>query len=224
MLWIIHPFGWKVINMSEDIYHGTTTVGLVCKDGVVLGSDSRATMGHFIANVNAKKVYMISDYIGMTIAGSVADAQSLVNLLTAEAKLYEISRGKFISVKAAGSLLANVLRGNRYYPYQVQLLIGGSDYNGSHLYSIDAAGGFIEEIKMTSTGSGSPMALGLLENKYYDDILYAEGAVLAIEALRTAMKRDSASGNEMRIVVINNMGSYELTQEDIKNVITELDK
>ncbi|HUV82527.1 MAG TPA: proteasome subunit beta, partial [archaeon] len=127
--------------VNDKVYEGTTTIGMVCKEGVVLATESRATMGHFIASKDAKKVYQIDDLIGMTTAGSVGDAQRLVKTMQVESKLYKMRRQENMTVRGSASLLSNILAGNRYYPFMVQLLIGGFDKNGPNIYSLDALGG-----------------------------------------------------------------------------------
>lgn len=207
---------------EKDIYSGTTTVGIVCKDGLVLATDSRATMGNFIASSEAKKVYRIGDKLAMTIAGGVGDAQQLVKLMSIETKMYKVSREHNMSVKAAANLLSNVLMQNRMYPLHVQILLGGFDSNGSGLYSLDMAGGLIKESKFISTGSGSPMALGVLESQYEEDIDIEKGLVLAIRALKTAMKRDSASGSTIQAVRMNKDKFDEVAYYEINHIVDEL--
>ncbi|ABE51369.1 archaeal proteasome endopeptidase complex subunit beta [Methanococcoides burtonii] len=181
---------------------GTTTVGIVCTDGVVLATEQRATMGHFIASKTAKKIYQIDDLVGMTTAGSVGDAQQIVRIISVESKLFKMRRQESITIKGITTLLSNMLSGQRYYPLMVQLLIGGVDKNGPAIYSLDALGGNIEETRAVSTGSGSPMAYGVLEDRYTEDMTVVEGVDLAIRALHNAMKRDSASGENIDVVVI----------------------
>ncbi|MDD1719899.1 MAG: proteasome subunit beta, partial [Methanoregulaceae archaeon] len=124
---------------------GTTTVGLVFDGGVVLATEKRATMGYFIASKRAKKVYQISDRIGMTTAGGVGDAQQLARVMTVECSLYQIRRGRTMTVSAASTLLSNLLNANRYFPYYVQLLVGGVDETGPSVFSVDALGGATKE-------------------------------------------------------------------------------
>ena len=209
--------------MSEqDIYKGTTTVGIICKDGLVLATDSRATMGHFIASSAAKKVYRIGERLAMTIAGGVGDAQQLVKMMSIETKMYKVSREHSMSVKAATNMLAGVLRQNRMYPFSVQILLGGYDASGANLYSLDAAGGLIKEENFISTGSGSPIALGVLESQYKVDIDMEEGTLLAVKALKTAMKRDSASGSTLQVVRINKERFDEVDPDEIDFLISEM--
>ncbi|VVB85008.1 Proteasome subunit beta [uncultured archaeon] len=204
--------------MDNMEYKGTTTIGLVCDKGVVLATERRATMGHFIASKDAKKVYQIDDLIAMTTAGSVGDAQRLVKWMQVESRLYKMRREEPMTVKGIVSLLANILSGNRYFPYYVQLLVGGFDKNGPSIYSLDAIGGIIEEKKAVSTGSGSPMAYGVLEDRYAEKMPIDEGVELAIRALHTAMKRDSASGDGIEVIKITEDGYIRVEDAQVQRL------
>ena len=181
---------------------GTTTVGLIFNGGVVLATEMRATMGNMIASKRAKKIYQITPRIGLTTAGGVGDAQQLVRILQVECSLFEMRRGKTMSVGAASTMLSNYLNQNRYYPYYVQLLMGGFDEQGPSVYSVDAMGGATREEDIVATGSGSPFAYGVLEDQYRPDMKEDEAKDLAVRAVRSAMRRDSASGEEIMVVVI----------------------
>jgi len=191
---------------------GTTTVGLVCKDGIILASDRRATMGYYIANKRTPKIHMISDRIGMTIAGGVGDAQTLVRWMQAEIKLYELKHSKKMSVEAASTLLANILSNYKYYPFYVQLLVGGVDEK-PRVYSVDMLGGVTEE-DITATGSGSPIAMGVLEEMYVRDGSVKDNAPIAARAVGAAMKRDAGSGEGVDILIITPHGTEKLTEKD----------
>ncbi|MCK9565640.1 MAG: archaeal proteasome endopeptidase complex subunit beta [Methanothrix sp.] len=185
-----------------EVFKGTTTVGVLCDGGGVLASESRATMGSFIASSSAKKIYQVDDLVGLTTAGAVGDAQSLVRMVQVEARLYKMQRGEGMTVKAVTSMLANILSSRRYYPFMVQLVMGGVDRYGPKIYSLDALGGQIEEREVVSTGSGSPIAYGVLESMYKPGISIEDGTVLAARAIHNAMKRDSASGDKIELVRI----------------------
>jgi len=200
--------------MTENVKLGTTTIGLVCKDGVVIASEHRATMGYMIAHKETQKVFKISDHLAMTTAGLVGDAQLLVRWLSAESELFNLKRDAEMSVKAAATLMANILSGRRMFPYWVQLLVGGVDGDGNHVYSLDAAGGAIPD-NYISTGSGSPYVYGVLEDQYKEGMSTSDGADLAIRGLNAAIKRDAASGNGMDIVMITKRGYKQLTKKDI---------
>lgn len=209
--------------MTDDKYlKGTTTVGIVCNDGVVLATEQRATMGNFIASKTAKKIYQADELVAMTTAGSVGDAQQIVRMISVESKLYKMRRKESVTIKGLTTLLSNVLSGQRYYPLMVQLLIGGYDKNGPAIYSLDAMGGTIEETKAVATGSGSPMAYGVLEDRYSEDMSTDEGVELAVRALHNAMKRDSASGEGIDAVVIKKDSYKRLDMDDVKKMREEL--
>jgi len=195
---------------------GTTTVGLIFKDGVVLATDKRATMGYFIASKNAKKVYQIADRIGMTTAGGVGDAQQLVRVMTVECNLHNVRRGKSMTVGAASTLLSNILNNNRYFPYYVQLLVGGMDETGAHLFSVDAMGGATKEDDVVATGSGSPTAYGILEDRYKPGMNEEDAVSLGVRAVRAAMKRDVATGEGVSAVVITKDSYREIPEEELQ--------
>ena len=171
---------------------GTTTVALKCKDGVILAADRRATMGHFISNKEAQKIYQVDDRIAATIAGGVGDAQNVMRLLRAETKLFKMNRKQPMTIKAAATLMSNVLNGNRYYPYLVMSIIAGID-EVPRVFSIDPVGGLMEEDYL-STGSGSPIAYGVLESDYKKDKMVSDNLKVAAKAIKVAQERDSASG------------------------------
>lgn len=202
----------------KEIKTGTTTVGIVCKDGVVLAADQKATMGYLVASKDTQKVYPLDKHIGMTIAGLVGDALALERYIKAELKLYSLHEGRPISVKAAAYLIANILYSRRYYPYYVQLIVGGYDEKPK-LYSFGPDGSVIEEKEYYSSGSGSPIAFGVLESDYRKNIGVEEGKKLAARSIRAAVQRDIASGGlGMDIVVIDSNGFRKLTKEEIESI------
>lgn len=196
---------------------GTTTVGLVCKDGIVLASDRRATMGYFIASKDIDKIYAVNDHIAMTIAGGVGDAQVLIRWMKAEIKLYELKMERKIRVEAAATLLANILTQYKFYPFFVQLLIGGLDEK-PRIFSVDMLGGITEE-KMTSTGSGSPIAFGVLEELFNEDSPVEANISIAAKSVKAAMRRDAGSGENVDICTITKSGFRRLEREEVKKLL-----
>lgn len=176
---------------------GTTTVGIICKDGAVIAAEKKSTMGYLVASKETKKILPIEDHIAMTIAGASGDAQTLARYMRAELKLFAIQNKRKISVKGAATLLANILQGGRwtFLPYMVQLIVAGFDTQ-PRIFSLDPIGAVEEEKKFFSTGSGSPIALGVLEDAYKDDITVGEATKLAERAIRAAVERDIASGGK----------------------------
>lgn len=208
-------------KISRYVLKGTTTVGVVCRDGVVLGTDTRATMGYFVAHKHAKKVYQIDDHLAMTIAGGVADAQNVVEIVKANSKLYKYEKGVIMPVSAAASLTSNLLFANRYYPLILQALLGGVDTSGPHIFALDPLGSVTEE-KCVSTGSGSPVAYGVLENDYKDGITVKDAIPVVVKAVNSAMKRDSASGDSFDVALVTSKGYEELSEDEKKKILSAL--
>jgi proteasome beta subunit len=204
---------------NQLLLKGTTTVGVVCSDGIILSSDTRVTMGTFIAHKKGKKIYRIDDHIAMTISGSVADAQQVVDILIANAQLYKMNFGRPIPVKSAARLVANLLFSSRLAPLIAQVLIGGVDDTGSHVFSLDPLGSLTEE-KCVATGSGSPVAYGVLEDKYQEGFSTKELLPTVVHAVKAAMKRNTASGDSFDVAIINEEGYSELSEYE-KRGITE---
>ena len=206
---------------EKDLKKGTTTLGLVCRDGIVMATEMRATMGNLIGHKTTQKLFKISDNMALTVAGLVGDAQMLARWLSAEVKLYELKTGTSMSLKASSTLMANIMNGRRYMPFWVQLLLGGIDSEGGHVYSLDAAGGSIPD-KFQTTGSGSPFVYGVLEDRFVENLSVKEGKELGVRALTAAMKRDSASGDGISMCVIDSTGYHKVSQEDIDKIQTNL--
>lgn len=207
------------MNAHENaVKTGTSTVGITFKGGVVVGADHRATMGHFIANKSVQKLFKIGDNLALTTAGLVGHAQSLSRTLAAEVQLFELRRQTQMTVKGAATLTANILVGR---PHWVQLLIVGVDPSGSHVYSIDSAGGSIPDV-YCATGSGSPYMYGVLEDGFKDNMSRDEAVALAARALNASGQRDAASGNGMDLAVINSKDGYvAVEQSEISKILSK---
>lgn len=211
----------STISDEERLLKGTTTIGLVAKDGVVLATEKRATAGTLIANKSTNKLFKIDNNIGMTVAGLVGDAQVLGRYLRAEVALYRLRRSAPLSVDGAATLLANILSGNRYMPYYAWLILGGVDGKGGHVYSVDPAGGSIED-RYVSVGSGSTFAYGVLEETYTRDVSVSDGVDIALRGLTVAMKRDSASGDGYTVHTITSKEYHEFSDDEINKRLKAL--
>ncbi len=205
----------------EEVKKGTTTIGLVCQDGVVMATEQRATMGTLIAHKTTQKLFKIDDNIGLTVAGVVGDAQTLARYITAEVELYKLKRGQPMSVRSAATLTSNILAGSRFYPYWVGLILGGMDRDGPHVYALDMVGGAIPDDYVT-TGSGSPYVYGVLEDHYQKGMSVNDGMDLAVRALHAAMKRDSASGDGYSVASITKDGFVPLDDKEIQKRLSKL--
>lgn len=202
---------------------GTTTLGMVCKEGVVIATEQRATMGTLIAHKATKKLYKIDEHLALATAGLVGDLQVLARYLNAEANLYRLKRTVRMPVKSAATLMSNIMNQRKFTPYYVQLILGGYDNTGGYVYSLDAAGGAIPD-KYTAGGSGSPYVFGVLEDNYRDNMTADEGIDLAVRAITAAKNRDSASGGMISVAVITKEGFKEVPEEEIKKRMDKLAK
>ncbi len=204
--------------MVEDktLKTGTTTVALMCKDGIVLAADKRATSGYLIANKSFEKILAISDNIAVTVAGTVSDVQLLVKYIKAELKLKQIRTDRESTVKEAANLLAmfvyNNIRKLSMIPGISHFIVGGKDDFGFHVYDLSPDGSISEIDDYTTSGSGSVMVYGVLETLYGRGMSIEEGIKLAVKSLNAALQRDIASGNGIDVVTI--------TKEGIKKVLS----
>ena len=197
----------------DHIKKGTTTCALTCKDGVVLAADTRASAGFFIADRHVMKIQKVDRHLGMTIAGGVADAQNLVDIMRYNSNIYRLSNKELIPVKSAARLCSNVLFNQRYFPYYVQIIVGGYDTKeGGQIYNIDLFGSMTTE-KFISTGSGSPVAYGYLETEFKEDLSVNDAYKVAIQAIAAAIRRNAGTGDNINAVIIDKDGYRELSKE-----------
>ena len=193
-------------------------MGITCKDGVVFASERRASMGNLVAHKVAEKIFKIDNHIAATIAGSVADAQTLMKVISAETALYRLRNGKDISLEAAAAVSSNILHSS---PAYVQTLIGGVDDTGASIYSLDAAGGMIKDT-FISTGSGSTFAYGVLEDRFHEDITVEEAKEVALRAIKAATERDTFSGNGFLVAEVTKDGYKMLEKEEVESIIEKI--
>lgn len=205
-------------NVEEKILHGTTTVGIKAKDGVVLCADMRASAGYFIANNNTMKIQKIDDHAGMTMAGGVADAQNITDILRYHANLHRIQKNEPIPIRSLTRLTSLIFHQNRGYPFIADILVGGYDKTGPALYNIDMFGS-VEEKTYVTTGSGSPVAYGLLEEEYRDDLSVEDAKVVALRAVKAAITRNIGTGDGINVAIIDKDGFRLLSKEQKKAII-----
>ena len=193
---------------------GATAVGIVCKDGVVLAAEKKSTLGYLVASKEETKITPIAPHIAITEAGMVGDLQALARYMQAEIKLFELQNKKRIPVSAAATLLANILYSGRwsFFPYYVQIMLGGYDEKGPSLFILHPDGSKLEEKKFFSTGSGSPIAFGVLEDGYREGMSTKEGIELAVRAVKAAVERDIASGGKGIDVAVIDANGFRKTE------------
>lgn len=204
----------------DELKTGTTTIGLTTEDGAIMAADKRASMGHLTSTKNAQKIYKLDEKIGLTIAGSVGDAQKIVRIMRSQLKLHKLET-KELSLKGAGTMLSNILHGNKMMPFMNQFLLGGIDKDEEGaIYSLDPAGGLMKHERYTATGSGSQMAFGVLEDRYEEKMDHQEAKELAINAVRSAIERDTASGNGIMVAEVTKENGYQvISDQEIESTL-----
>jgi len=194
--------------MSEAFVPGATTIGVVCKDAVILASERRVSYGYFVMSKSGKKVFQIADSIGAACAGLVADMQALTKEVAVYLRLYSFERDRLASVKSAAKVMASLLFERRLYPYLAQTIVGGVDDEGPSLYVLDPLGSVIDD-KFASVGSGSEIAVGVLEAEYKEGLTAEQGKELVKKAAKAALARDIGSGNGLDFMTITRSGIKE---------------
>ena len=205
---------------KEVVKTGTTTLGLICKDGIVFAADKRTSAGYMIVNKRQRKIAKISDYIAITHAGLVSDAQLLTRIIRAQVRLDSLRRGKTLYVAEVANLLGNLLYSNIRRPSMVPgivgFLLGGVDQKGFHLFDLGIDGSITKYTDFASTGSVSITAIGVLEALYIPNMSMKEGIELAKKAVNAAVQRDMASGDGIDIVTITEAGVQPLMEKEVR--------
>ena len=191
---------------------GATTIGVVCRDGAILASEKRVAYGYLIVSKGVKKVFKITDQIGAACAGLVGDMQILVREVEAQANLYSMDVGRRISVRSAAKLMANILFNRRYAPLITQTIVAGLDEEGPSLYVLDVLGSVLPD-KYAVVGSGTEIAMGVLEDGYKDDMKLKDAKELVTRSIKSAISRDVMSGDGIDFLVITKEG---ITEESVK--------
>ncbi|MEE8323694.1 MAG: archaeal proteasome endopeptidase complex subunit beta [Candidatus Bathyarchaeia archaeon] len=194
--------------MSQRFILGATTVGVVCKDGVILSSEKRITYGYMVMSKMGRKIFKITDRIGAACAGLVADMQILIRQVGAYSKLFELEHNRKITVRTTAKTISNLLFQRRLFPYITQTIIGGIDDEGPNLYVLDPLGSLIPD-KYATVGSGAEIAIGVLEAGYKEGLTLQEGRDLVFSAMKSALARDIASGDGIEILIISKDGIKE---------------
>lgn len=204
----------------EGLKTGTTTLGIVCKDGIVIAADKRATAGGFIVQKDAEKVIQINENLAITTAGSVSDIQLFIKLFRAELKLKNIKTNRPNTIKESTNLAARMVyeSARQYFPSMAHILIAGFDKQGTHLYELYPDGSLSEIKDYISSGSGSPMVFGILENTYKDTITVKEAEELAVRSISASIQRDSFSGNGIDVMVITKDSIKKTIQKKLQSV------
>ena len=196
---------------------GTTTIGISTAEGVIVATDMRASLGgRFVSNKNVQKIEQVHPTGALTLVGSVGGAQSFIRSLRAEVDLYEARRGEPMSINALATLAGNFARGGPFFA--INPILGGVDDDGNHVYSIDPAGGVMEDA-YTVTGSGLTVAYGTLEREYREDMSNEEAKQVAASGVKAAVERDTGSGNGVYLAEVTSEGVEISGHKDFDEVL-----
>jgi len=211
----------RFLEQAQKLKTGTTTVGIVCKEGIILAADKRATADHLIADKRAIKVHKLSDNIAVTIAGGVSDIQMVLKLTKAELELKRVRTKQMATVKEAANIFANIVYQNiRKFSTIVGIshfILGGKDEHGFHLYDVTPDGAVSEHPDYATSGAyGAIIAYGILENEWKANMTLEEGKKMAMKVLLTAIKRDASVGNGIDMVIIDKKGVNEIKEITIE--------
>jgi len=194
--------------MSSSFIPGATALGMIYNDGVILAADRRASYGTFILSKNARKVFKITDTIGLSSAGVISDTQTIVREAKYGASMFKLQTNREMNAKALAKLISNILFSNRLAPLLTQLIVGGFDKGEKSILVLDALGSIIED-KYAAAGSGSELALGILEATYREGMSYDDAKAQVLKTIRSSLERDSASGNGIDMLFISKEKAWE---------------
>ena len=207
-------------EISKSILKSNTSlVGIVCKDGVILGADRRSTAGTIVMNKDSRKIHEINEYLAASYTGGVADIQLTNKVLAAELKLKDLRTKSRATIKEAASFLSMMVYRNIRNPSMIPSIVGtlvaGMDEDGTtSLYTIEPAGGVQKVTDFDANfSSGMPYIMGFLERKWKKDVSVEEGIELATEALKASTQRDVGSGNGIDV--------YKITKDGIQHVVSQ---
>ncbi len=199
--------------MGEERYMpGATTVGIVCKDGVILASERRYSYGTFVMSKVAKKIFRITDNVGVACAGIIGDMQVLSREALAYMNIYRYERGREATVKNAAKLMVNLLAGRRMMPYLAQTIIAGVDNGKPDLYVLDPIGSVLGD-KFAAVGTGAEVAMGVLEAEYREGLSIEEARPIVVRSVKAALARDISSGDGVDLMIITHDGMTEESEK-----------
>ena len=200
---------------------GTTILGIVCRDGIVMASDRQSTAGTIVMNKDSQKIRIVNEYLAFAGTGMVADIQRTVKIAAAELRIKELHAKSRPSVRNGAGLISmmiyNSIRQPAMLQFMVGSLVGGVNEDGTaELYSIDPAGGInkVEDYD-ANFGSGMPFVLGLLERQYKKGMSVKEAIDLAVEAIKSSTQRDVGSGHGIDVFTLTKSGILKVVDQEI---------
>ncbi len=189
---------------------GATAVGITFDGGVVFASEKRIAFGNFLVSKSTKKTFSITDKVGATCAGLVADMQILTLQISALAKIRKMDLKRDVPPNTVAKMMSNMMYERRYFPLLTQVIVGGV-VDKPVMYTLDPLGSVLPD-EYAAVGTGAEMALGVLDPQFKPHMSKDEAVTLAKHAVRSAALRDSASGDGLDVLVITKDGTEEFTE------------
>jgi proteasome beta subunit len=197
--------------MTAMYMPGATAVGITFDGGVVLASEKRIAYGNFLVSKNTKKTYSLTDQVGATIAGLVADMQILVLQIKALTKIRKMELKRDVPPNSVAKMMSNLMYERRFFPLLTQVIVGGL-VDKPAIYTLDPLGSVLPD-DYAAVGTGAEMALGVLDQQYKPAMKEKEAVDLAIKSVKAATMRDSFSGDGIDVLVITKDGTKEFTEK-----------
>ncbi|CAM6083689.1 unnamed protein product [Calypogeia fissa] len=179
---------------------GTTIVGLVFKDGVILGADTRATEGEIVCDKNCEKIHYIAPNIYCCGAGTAADTENVTDMVRSQLELHRYATSRDSRVVTALTMLKTHLFGYRGQ-VSAALVLGGVDVTGPHLHTVYPHGS-TDTLPFATMGSGSLAAMSIFESGYKEDMTKEEGMDLVAAAICAGIFNDLGSGSNVDLCIL----------------------
>jgi len=196
--------------MTAMYMPGATAVGITFNDGVVFASERRIAYGNFVVSKTTKKTFVITPHVGAACAGLVADMQILSLQIAALAKIRRMEIKRDVPPNTIAKMMSNMMFERRFYPLLTQVIVGGL-VGKPTIYTLDPLGSVLPD-DYAAVGTGAEMALGVLDPQFKKDLTEAQAVDLAVKSVRAASMRDSASGDNIDVLVMNKDGAKETTE------------
>jgi len=196
--------------MTAMYMPGATAVGITFNEGVVFASERRIAYGNFVVSKTTKKTFVITPHVGAACAGLVADMQILSLQIAALAKIRRMEIKRDVPPNTVAKMMSNMMYERRFFPLLTQVIVGGL-VGKPTIYTLDPLGSVLPD-DYAAVGTGAEMALGVLDPQYKKDLTETQAVDLAVKSVRAASMRDSASGDNIDVLVMNKDGAKETTE------------
>jgi proteasome alpha subunit len=175
----------QVEYAKKTVKQGSTAIGMVCKDGVLLVTDKRI-VDSLVVPDSVEKIFQVDDHIAATAAGIISDARILIERAQIRAQQYRVTYDNPIDlisiVRDIADLKQMCTQSGGLRPFGVALLIAGIDKDGPKLFETDPTGIFFQ-YKATVIGEGETEIEEMLHKEYNPNLTIEEGLRLGIKAL-----------------------------------------